>query len=517
MPRRGRRCGSRTPAVALLALSVAAGAALADDEPYGRWTPGGYVEAYIVGKTEHDSPNQRPSGIIDLNLGGAFGRAVRLFADATSTFGGTPVDPSGGGVIDPRFAFQNLSPQVEFQEAYAELLLDRFELRLGLQKFAWGRLDTFNPTDILNPRRFTDPFVRRESDLKVGIPALRAAYFLDTFGFIENPSVTAVWVPVPVSFRFPLPEERWFPPAANVPEELVIPPGFLAPGLPGTTVTTALVTQNAPAAWRLDNGAGALRVSGTTASADWSLLYYGGPETAPAFDFTTSVFSPSARAKIDMGVMPDIGDLADLSATAVLTPRFGRIQLVGGDVSFPFHGFTVRGELAFGFDRFVPRSTADLIGLDNIGAVVRPNLQQIVAGLLAGETVPIDLGQLFVRRDVIEWGAGVDYAIDGWVPVLQINQSAVLDNDLNLLVPDVDTRLLAALRRSFFDDRLAGELVGVQGLERSYTTLQLRATYSFTDHFWVRAGYLFIAGTRNSVIGEYNRNDEVFVQARYSF
>lgn len=514
---RGRHAGRWAPAAGLLAVLLAAGAAAAVDTAVGRWTPGGYVEMYVVGKTESDSPNQRPSGLIDLNLGGEFGRYVRLYADALTTFGGTPVDPSGGGVIDPRFAFQNLTPAVDFQEAYADLLLRRLDVRLGLQKFAWGRLDTFNPTDVLNPRRFTDPFIRRESDLKVGIPAARASYYFDSLSYLDTPSLTAIWVPVPVSFRFPLQQERWFPPAANVPPELVLPAGFLAPGLPGTTIETTLETRNAPAAWRLENGAGALRFAATTGGADWSLVYYGGPETAPAFDFTTSVVSPSAQEKIAHGQMPTIDDLTRLDATAVLTPQFARINLVGGDVALPFAGFTARAELAYGFGRLVPRSTTELLGLDNIGTTVRPQLPQILSGLLRGESVPVDLGPLFVRRDVIEWGAGLDYAYEGWVPVLQINQSAVIDNDLTLLVPNVDTRLLAAVRRSFFDDRLAGEIVGVQGFERSYTTLQLRATYAFTDHFWVRAGYLFIAGTSNSVIGEYGNNDEVFVQARYSF
>jgi hypothetical protein len=503
-------------ALALLVALVEAQDLRAEEYPLGRWTPGGYVEAYVVGKTE-SSPDQRPSGVIDLNLSGDLGRNFRLYLEGTSIFGGTPVDPSGGGLIDPRFAFQNLSPGVELQEAYADVFLEKLDLRLGWQKFAWGRLDTFNPTDVINPRRYTDPFILRESDLKVGVPALRASYYFDSLPFADSPSATAIWIPVPVSFRFPLQQERWFSPAANVPPTLEIPPAFINPVLPGTTVTTQLDTENDPAPWTLENGAAALRLGGTSGGADWSLVYYDGPETVPAFDFTTSVISPSAQEKIANGETPDAGDLTQLAATAVLRPRFGRMRLVGGDVAFSAGGFTARGELAFGWDRLVPRSTSQLLSLDNIASAVRPDLAEIIAGLLRGESVPIDLGPLFERRDVFEWGFGVDYPWEGFVPVLQINQSVVLDNDVELLVPDIDTRLLAAVRRSFLDERLATELVGVQGFERSYTTLQLRATYSFTDNFWVRAGYLFIAGTSNSVIGEYKRNDEVFVQARLSF
>ena len=518
MLRRRKARGARgRNGLAVLLGAVLATSAAAEENALGRWRPGGYVETYVVGRTESRSPKQRPTGIVDLNLTGDLGRSLRLYADMTSSFGGTPVGAGGGGVVDPRLAFQNLTPAVEFQEAWADVFLPRVDLRLGLQKFAWGKLDTFNPTDVLNPRRYTDPFVLRESDLKIGVPALRASYFPESFSWIESPSATAIWIPMPISFRFPLQRERWYPPAANVPEDIDIPPGSLGAGLPGTTVNTTLETRNQRAPWRFENGAGALRFAATTLGADWSLVYYDGPETAPAFDFDISVLSPGAQAKLAMGQSPTLEDLTQLDGAAVLQPRLARIHLVGGDLAVAFGGLTARAEFAYGAGRLVPRSTAELLGIDSLVAAVGPQVPQLIAGLLRGESVPVDLGPLFVRRDVFEWGVGADYPWRGWVPVLQVNQSVVLDNDITLLVPDVDTRLLAALRRSFVDDRLAAELVGVQGLERSYTTVQLRATYSFTDEFWVRVGYLAIAGTRNSVIGQYRDNDQVFVQARYSF
>ena len=127
-------------------------------------------------------------------------------------------------------------------------------------------------------------------------------------------------------------------------------------------------------------------------------------------------------------------------------------------------------------------------------------------------------GELFVKRDRFEWGAGLDYVIDGWIPLLQVNQAVVTNNDgTKLLVSDTDTRILVALRKLLMGDRFKIDLVAFQGIERSYTTALARFSFAITDHLRARCGYVLIAGTRQSVIGQYQDLDEAFFQVRYSF
>jgi hypothetical protein len=98
-----------------------------------------------------------------------------------------------------------------------------------------------------------------------------------------------------------------------------------------------------------------------------------------------------------------------------------------------------------------------------------------------------------------------------------VNQLFVLDNDVRLLVPDVDTRITFVLRKGFLDDTLTTEVSVVQGLDRSYTSAIFKVTYAITDNLRIRAGYLAIAGSRNSIIGQYHDNDQGFLQLRYSY
>src|SRR5215475_7479839 len=131
------------------AAMVAAGAtragALALDSRLGRWTVRGYAEGYAIVKTDDDSQRQRPEGIVDLNLTGDVHPDVRFFLDTRTMFGGPPEDADGFGVVNFDDTFQNISPSLEFEEGYVDLFLPHVDVRIGKQKIAWGRLDTFHP------------------------------------------------------------------------------------------------------------------------------------------------------------------------------------------------------------------------------------------------------------------------------------------------------------------------------------------------------------------------------------
>lgn len=499
-------CGAILLALALLAAD---GTALERDTRVGRWRLDASVEGYGVGRTERDSPRQRPEGIVELGLAGSIGGRVRPVLGARVRAGGPPEDATGVGVFNFRDTFQNISPSLEIGEAYADVRLRQADLRLGLQKFAWGRLDTLHPADVLNPRQYSDPFVTEEMVAKIAIPAVSATGRLPDVGpWLEGAQATVVWVPVPVPFRFPLPGERWFPPAAAVPPRLAIPPGAAGPGLPGAEVGTTLSARNAPAGQRLSAGAVGVRWSALTAGVDWSLYVYNGRETAPALDLTTRVRRAAGSGSP--------GAPLALAADAVVRPRYGHIWLAGADGAFELGGITARVEAVYGSNRMVPRSTAELLGGPALRRAIGRDAARLLPRLLAGETVPVDLGPLFLRRDVVEWGVGVDYPWRGWVPVLQVNQSLVRDSAARLLVPDVDTRLFGALRKSWLADRLATEVVGLQSFERSATLVMARLTWMVTGALRLRLGYLAIGGSANTVVGQFKANDELFLQLRYA-
>jgi hypothetical protein len=489
--------------------------ALELDSRFGRWSIGGYAEAYAVFRTDRDSQRQRPAGIFSLTLTGDVHPKARLVLDTRTTFGGPPEHADGLDIYNLSDTFQNISPSVEINEGYLDLFLGPVDLRIGKQKFAWGQLDTVQPTDVVNPQRWDDPFVMDEQDTKIGVPALRASYFLPPLGrqLPTDLRITVIWIPVPISTRFPLEEERWFSPATSVEEAVRVPPNvFDIQGVPipnPVSIRNTLRTENRRPPQQLDEGAIAMRVAGFYRSVDWSLYYYDGMETAPAFDFTSSVVWPVA------GQFPPPDRPIRLRAKSVLLPRFDRIRLIGGDLAAERAGFTLRAEGAYGMDRLLPGATAALLAPDNLRRALGPAQTR---KLLQGERITPDLGDLFAVRDTVRWGVGIDYFYRGWTPLVQMNQTIILDPpSQELLINDVDTQLLFILRKSFLAERLETEWVAFQGLERGYTLGMARFTYELTDNWRVRLGYLLIAGSRRTVVGQYHDNDEGFAQVRYSY
>ena len=497
----------------LLLLANSAGSIEIPGVP-GRWSVSGFAEGYGVFRTDPSTQRQRPAAIVDVKATGNVLPKVRLFLDTRAVFGGPPEHAHGVGLYDLDDTFQNVSPSIEIEEGYADIHLPRLDVRVGKQKFAWGRLDAFQPTDVVNPRQWSDPFVTEEQDAKIGVPAVRTSYFPSRVpgDLATDTSVTLVWVPVPVSFRFPLAGERWFP-SSIVPRELVVPKGKSrdpdtqpVPPFP-IVLTPRLETANRPPPHQFDEGAVALRLAGVSAPVSWSLVYYDGQETAPDFDLSSIAFAPNPN------------NVANLITVQTLRPRLDRIRLLGGDATVVISDFTVRAEAAYGFGRMLPRSLADLTTFDNILRALggETGATDALQRLRNGEHVRVDLGDLFVARDTVAWGVGADYRWRGWMPVVQLNQTLVLRNRLRLLVADTDTSLVIGLQKTLLRERLKAQVSCIQGVVRSYTALIPTLAYDLTDDLRVKVGYLMIAGTRNSLIGQFHDNDEGFVQLRYSY
>lgn len=512
-------------AVLLCALLVPASArALEYPTPMGTWTIGGYGELYSVFRTNHNTQGQRPAGITGLSLDGDVHEKVRIFLAGRFMAGGWPEDASGFDLYNISDTFQNISPSTEVEEGWIDLFLGPVDLRIGKQKFAWGKLDRFTPTDVLNTRWYNDPFLTDEQDAKIGAPALRAAWYLPAFGegLPQDVSATLAWIPVPVSTRFPVQSERWFPPAIEVAQTLDLPPTDVLPTNP-IEVANTVDEVNVKPAQQLDEGAVGVRLGGLWGPVDWALYYYNGIETDPVLAFSPELYYPKARRAKRQGeplpVVPPPDTVLRLAADSSLTPRFERIQLVGADGSWEVAGFTVRGEAAWGKDRLLPRSVQELVAPDNVQrAVGGPARQARIAQKLSlGGSVPLDLGDLFATSDTVEWGVGVDYVFGAWMPLVQVNQTLVLDDVPTLLIEDVDTQFLFALRRAFFDERLGTEVAVVQSVSRGYTVGIGQADYDVTDQLRVRVGYLLLAGSRNSLYGQFHSNDQAFLRIRYSF
>lgn len=413
---------------------------------------------------------------------------------------------SGGFNLDD--AFQDVDPSIELEEAYAAVHFARVDLQLGKQKLAWGKLDRTQPNDLINPERYVDPLLLEEDERKIGIPAVQLSYYLSEW-LIDDSRFTIVWVPAYVPFRFPLAGERWFPPAATPPSVFEVPAGlFTINGQPNPafSVPLTLRTINSPTPpLQFQNSEWGARWSALMRGVDVALYYYHGSDVSPAFALSAEAFAPADLRQLPNGITAD----------TLLTPVFRTIDSWGADVAYAWDAFTFRGEGAYVSGRPFSR---DLRFLITDPSSLAGQIQDAFEAFLHGaQSVPIDLGQSFIVSDAVEWGIGADYTVDGYFFLLQLNQSDVLHSDVDLLIKDVETRLLATARKNFLSDDLQLKVNGVYGVSSDYSLLQPQLTYRLTDAISAQAGYLFIAGRSESYVGQFNRNDQGYLRLRYAF
>ena len=496
MERPARRIPALVILLVALQLGVPAHAALP--------TIGGRVEGYGIVRFDQSSPRQRPLARIDLFAEQRVTSQLRWKLATTGRWGGTIENASGAGLIDFGHSFQNVDPSLQLDEAWVEWLGDDFDVRVGNQRFTWGKLDGPKPNDLLNPLRYYDPLVEREKDQKIAVPALSGSYYFPSSwraALPEDARVTLVWQPIAVPWLFPEADERWFPPAAETGPPLQI--ADLVVG--GTQICPCVVdidqevrNSSAPAR-RFDNGNVALRVAGRSAGVDWSAMFFDGYD--PAANFTVPVALDLSDANVTPGVLT-------ATARTQLKPAYRRFQSIGADASSVFGGLTTRFEAAWRFRRPYPREVSSLTG-EIVGD------EQRVAALLAGQTVTLDA---FEPRDAVEWGLGADYQIGGWLPLLELYQIVLLHNDTPLLIRNVDTRISASLRKTWLEgETLETKIVGLWGIESGYEMVRAEATYAVTDRIAAQLGVLGIWGDARSLVGEFKRNSELFGRLTYSF
>ncbi len=473
-----------------------------------------------VAEENRSSPHERTLEWLRVHAAASFADWLRFDSTTLALNGGPTFQADRSGVYSWDHVFQDISPAVDFEEAYFDVFLRSVDLRIGKQKVAWGKLDRTQPNDLINPLTYSNPLVEDEAERKIGVPALQASYYLPATPFLPPEGrVTAIWVPRYVPYRFPLATcrvqngtshcapERWFPPAALPPPTFRLP---LPPGSPVPSFDVPLAFQTANGSlpsWRLENSELGLRYSALVHDVDFALYYFHGFDVQPAFRLSAKAFgAPSTTPPLFI-------DLKSLVGATTLSPAFHHIDSWGADLAYTIGGFTIRGEGAFVRGRPFSR---DLRTLLTDPTPIAPAIAQALRELAMGAgSADVALPESFAVRDSVEWGVGGDYLYEGYMLLAQINQTDVLHNSVDLLIKDVETRLLLNLRKAFLSDSVRTQLVAIHAIESDYTVVRPKLFYQFTDHVGGEVGYLFIAGRAHSVGGEYRRNDEAWVRAEY--
>lgn len=361
--------------------------------------------------------------------------------------------------------YQSNTPYLEFKELYLSYSSGNLDLRAGIQRFAWGRLDEYPSNDLLNPWDYTQFLRKPLEDRKIGVPSVSVTLNQEDWTY------DAVWIPWFVPYRLPMPDERWSGTSisqalSQVPNAEVVP---TEPGLPSRTV---------------ENSAVGLRVR-RTGDIEWAINLFHGYDPKPVFRTTALVIDPQpGRVLIDPGYVPD----------------FHRITSIGMDAAAVKGDWSMRLEAACIINRY-HNIRRELWGYPLLPA---PGVTQLQ---------PIER-----RSDALDYGIGADYRLfeDGLV-TMQAQQTVILGNTELLYEKKIETILWANLKVGWMNQKMETNASIAFNPEHGAAMSKGSAWYVFTDAWKAGMTAISFSGPPQSLFGRYARNDQAEAEVVYSW
>lgn len=361
--------------------------------------------------------------------------------------------------------YQSNTPWLEFKELYLAFVKGDFELRAGVQRFAWGRLDEYPVNDLLNPWDYTQFLRRPLEDRKIGIPSVSANLNLNDW------SIDAIWAPLLVPYRLPLPGERWSPETifsrlARTSFADVIP---AEPDLPPRT---------------LGNGSFGLRVR-RVGEIDWALNLFHGYDPRPVFRTTALVVAPlPGKILVDPGYVP----------------AFHKMTSIGADAATVLGDWSLRGEIAYAPSR-------------------RFNIRQELWGYpstLQPGVYPLNPSER--KCDTLDYGVGADYRLmEDVLLTIQAQQTVIIDRPDTLYDRGIETLLWFNIKAWRMNQKLETNLNIAWNPEHGDLMARADAWYVFTDAWKAGMTVISFAGPPQSLFGRYAGNDQLEAEVVYSW
>lgn len=214
---------------------------------------------------------------------------------------------------------------------------------------------------------------------------------------------------------------------------------------------------------------GGLRFTYLVKGWDLAWFYYTSPDHVPTL-FKTVAANPSGGAPI-----------------LVLNPEHKRVQHFAATFSKSLGDSAVlRGEFVYTLGRYF-------------------NAKDIL------------VNQGVVRRDLFRYVLGFDYTFFGFDMNAEFQQQAILGSSRDVADDMVDTWIFLRFERGFLNEKLSAELIFIVGLEAGDTELSPRIHYKVTPSITLTWGTDVFSGPQDTLYGEFDRSDRVFMNTSWKF
>jgi len=339
--------------------------------------------------------------------------------------------------------------KAELRELYIETDWRETLFTIGKQQIVWGKADGLKVLDIVNPQNFQEFILDDFDDSRIPVWSINAEIPFDetVIQFIVIPDQTynkfaqrgALY-----SFTSPL----------------------VSPTIPtGTTVVMEpvkepdQVVQDADVAMRVSSF-----INGWDVTFNYLYHFYDTPVFFREIDFSMA------------------------SPVVTLKPEYKRSHLLGGSFSNAFGSLTLRGELAYSFNRFY--SISDITDADADGVL---------------------------QSDEFAYVLGFDWqGIEDSFLSLQLFQTYVLKDNPDLIRDQLDTTLTFLYRQTFYNETLSIETLLLHNINNDDGLLRPKITYQLRDDTNIWLGVDIFYGNSNGLFGQFDETDRLVAGIEWS-
>lgn len=347
-------------------------------------------------------------------------------------------------------------------DIFFESFIDSVNIKMGRIIYTWGTSDEVKPVDIINPQDYSNLYFTPLRERKYGVLSGSMSVFVTDNFFIEGVAV---------------PEFRPSEMATSV---------FLTNQLRTISENTALYDLKDPVNpdKKISSSSYAGRAGLTVFDIDMHADYFYGYDHLPVYEMKFTGAPP-----------------------IVLSPVYKKIQMYGFDFQRAlFWGISVRGEAAY-FDRgkyFAYDSKSDS---GNI--MLTPLVQNLAAG-----------GNGTVEKKYIEYTAGFDgqnFIFDDLYLNLQFHQKIIRDYEDGLSNKEYTNLVIWNIRYMMGNQkfRLSSQGAYDTGDRSVYGNAEFMVKMS--DSFELTLGGWIIDGDEDTLIGQFDSKDMVYVSGKLTF
>lgn len=347
---------------------------------------------------------------------------------------------------------------LNLREAYLDIYSSFVDFRIGKQQVVWGKADGYFINDIVNPLDLSYFLLQDFDDIRM------ATTMLNTKLYFGNHSLEVLVIPefklTKISFKGDWGFER--PDSIDI---LIDPINSIIVSLPLSYQQDKIQEKS------IRKAEYGFKFNTFLLGTDLSIIYL------------------KVREDKLIYLKQIVADNYGLHNGVNLTPSHPWVTFYGVNFSRPFGTSVFRGEGGYYTKRL----------FDTEG------VKYINEGML-------------VEKGFVQGMLGIDYQLTGDIDIgVQAIHERILDYEDGIVNDDANSIGTFLIRGRFFNETVLPMILTLYNIDNKSSLSRIMVDWNYSDSFIITFGIDILEGDSDTIFGQFNRNDNVYLKVKYSF